>query len=138
MPRPTKKSAPPPGQRQLRVGEEIRHALARILAGGAVRDPALQYIRITVTEVRVSPDLKHATAFVMPLGGRDAAAALAGLRRGAAYLRMRVAREVKLRVAPTIAFELDASFDRASRIDALLRRPDVARDLTPREFDDGA
>ena len=72
------------------------------------------------------------------MGGRDAAAALAGLRRGAAYLRMRVAREVKLRVAPTIAFELDASFDRASRIDALLRRPDVARDLTPREFDDGA
>jgi len=112
--------------------------LARILAGGALRDPALQELRITVAEVRVTPDLKHATAFVMPLGGRDAVAALAGLRRGAAYLRTQVAREVKLRIAPTVAFELDASFEQASRIDALLRRPDVARDLTPREFDDGA
>ena len=126
------------GQRQLRVGEEMRHALAQVFQRGTLRDPALQDINLTVTEVRVSPDLKHATAFIMPLGGRNAAEAVAGLRRGAAYLRMEVARAVKLRVAPTLAFELDASFDHASRVEALLQRPDVARDLTPDGTDDGA
>jgi len=125
-------------QRQLRVGEEMRHALAHLFQRGALRDPALQDLNLTVTEVRLSPDLKHATAFVMPLGGRNAAEAIAGLRRGAAYLRMELARAVKLRVAPTIAFELDASFDHASKVGALLHRPDVARDLTQDGTDDGA
>jgi ribosome-binding factor A len=125
-------------QRQLRVGEEMRHALAHLFQRGALRDPALQDLNLTVTEVRLSPDLKHATAFVMPLGGRNAAEAIAGLRRGAAYLRMALARAVKLRVAPTIAFELDASFDHASKVGALLHRPDVARDLTQDGTDDGA
>jgi len=125
-------------QRQLRVGEEMRHALAHLFQRGALRDPALQDLNLTVTEVRLSPDLKHATAFVMPLGGRNAAEAIAGLRRGAAYLRMELARAVKLRVAPTVAFELDASFDHASKVGALLHRPDVARDLTQDGTDDGA
>ncbi len=126
-------------QRQLRVGEEMRHALALLFQRGALRDPALQDINLTVTEVRVSPDLKHATAFVMPLGGLNAPNAIAGLRRGAAYLRAEIARAVKLRVAPTLAFELDASFDRASQVEALLQRPDVARDLERQEgTDDGA
>jgi ribosome-binding factor A len=125
-------------QRQLRVGEEMRHVLAHLFQRGTLRDPALQDFNLTVTEVRVSPDLKHATAFVMPLGGRNAAEAIAGLRRGAAYLRMEVARAVKLRVAPTLAFELDASFDHASKVGALLHRPDVARDLTQDGTDDGA
>lgn len=125
-------------QRQLRVGEEMRHALAHLFQRGALRDPALQDLNLTVTEVRVSPDLKHATAFVMPLGGHNASEAIAGLRRGAAYLRMELARAVKLRVAPTIAFELDASFDHASKVGALLHRPDVARDLTQDGTDDGA
>lgn len=125
-------------QRQLRVGEEMRHALAHLFQRGALRDPALQDVNFTVTEVRVSPDLKHATAFVMPLGGRNTAEAVAGLRRGAAYLRMEVARAVKLRMAPTLAFELDASFDHASRVEALLNRPDVARDLAQDGTDDGA
>ena|SRR5579863_9036677 len=125
-------------QRQLRVGEEMRHALAQIFQRGTLRDPALQDVNLTVTEVRVSPDLKHATAFVMPLGGRNAADAVAGLRRGAAYLRRELARAVKLRVAPTITFELDESFDHASRVEALLHRPDVARDLEQDGTDDGA
>ena len=135
-----------PSQRQLRVGEEMRHVLARILKRGGLRDPALQDVDLTVSEVRVSPDLKHATVFVMPLAGRHAAETMDGLRRGASFLRMAVAREMALRVVPTLAFELDASFDQASRIDALLRRPEVARDLEPGpepdastdEADDGA
>jgi len=126
------------GQRQLRVGEEMRHALAQIFQRGGLRDPALQDVNLTVTEVRVAPDLKHATAFVIPLGGKNAAEALAGLRRGASYLRMELARAVKLRTAPTLAFELDRSFDEASRIEALLHRPEVARDLVQDGSDDGA
>jgi len=136
--RPSHSSTPGASQRQLRVGEEMRHALAQIFQRGTLRDPALQDVNLTVTEVRVSPDLKHATAFVMPLGGRNAADAVAGLRRGAAYLRRELARAVKLRVAPTIAFELDESFDHASRVEALLHRPDVARDLEQDGTDDGA
>lgn len=118
-----------PSQRQLRVGEEMRHALARIFERGELHDPALHEAPLTVTEVRVSPDLKRATAYVMPLGGRNAAEIMAGLKRGASHLRRLVAQEVKLRVAPQIFFALDQSFDEASRIDALLRREDVARDL---------
>jgi len=122
-----------PSQRQLRVGEEMRHALARIFERGELHDPALHESPLTVTEVRVSPDLKRATAYVMPLGGRNAAEIMAGLKRGASHLRRLVAQEVKLRVAPQIFFALDQSFDEASRIDALLRREDVARDLGPGE-----
>jgi ribosome-binding factor A len=128
-----------PNQRQLRVGEEMRHALARIFQRGDLRDPALHDAVVTVTEVRVAPDLKRATAFVMPLGGGKAPEIMAGLKRGASHLRRLVAQEVKLRVAPQIVFALDASFDEASRIDSLLRRDDVARDLTaPKDADDGA
>lgn len=136
-------SAPGAGQRPLRVGEEMRHALAEIFQRGTMRDPALQGVSLTVTEVRVSPDLKHATAFVMPLGGRDAADAIAGLKRAASYLRMELTRAVKLRVAPTLSFALDESFDEASRVAELLHRPEVARDLQPGDAqqdgtDDGA
>ncbi|HEY3918085.1 MAG TPA: 30S ribosome-binding factor RbfA [Stellaceae bacterium] len=133
-----------PSQRQLRVGEEMRHVLARIFQRGELRDPALHDVTLTVTEVRLSPDLKRATAFVMPLGGRNVAEIMAGLKRGASHLRRLVAQEVKLRVAPQIAFALDDSFDQASRIDSILRRDDVARDLGPaaeasaKETDDGA
>jgi ribosome-binding factor A len=107
----------------------MRHALARIFERGELHDPALHEAPLTVTEVRVAPDLKRATAYVMPLGGRNAAEIMAGLRRGAGHLRRLVAQEVKLRVAPQIVFALDQSFDEASRIEALLRREDVARDL---------
>jgi ribosome-binding factor A len=120
-----------PSQRRLRVGEELRHALAELLERGDMRDPELRDARITVTEVDVSPDLKSAIAFVVPLGGVDAERLLAALRRAAPYFRSQLARKVELRHAPEIRFQLDRSFDHAGKIDALLRRPEVARDLEP-------
>jgi ribosome-binding factor A len=131
MSRRDHRKAEGPSQRQLRVGEELRHALAQILDRHELRDPALQDVTVTVTEVRVSPDLKTATAFVMPLGGGHAAETIAALKRSAPYLRGLVARSVQLRHAPQLGFALDTSFDQASRIDALLHRPEVARDLDP-------
>jgi len=116
-------------QRQLRVGEELRHALAQLLRPGELRDPALQNANVTVTEVRVSPDLKNATAFVMPLGGANIAEIMAGLKRSAPFLRARVAHTVELRQAPNIVFAADTTFDRAARITEILHRPEVERDL---------
>ena len=132
MPRNVKRE---PGQRPLRVGEELRHALARIFERGALRDPDLAGTALTVTEVRVSPDLKNATAYVMPLGGARAPEVMAALRRSAPYLRRLLGHEVKLRYAPTIAFALDTAFDHALHISALLHKPEVERDL-PREDED--
>jgi ribosome-binding factor A len=133
MVRKRRESQPEGGrsQRQLRVGEEMRHALSRILSEGELRDPALAGASITVTEVAVSPDLRRATAFVMPLGGANAGAITAALGRGAAFLRGRLARELSLRYAPDIVFALDRSFEHAERISALLARPEVERDLGP-------
>jgi ribosome-binding factor A len=119
------------GQRQLRVGEELRHALARILRDGECRDPALDDASITVTEVRMSPDLRNATAFVMPLAGTNTVEVVAALKRCAVFLKGVLAREVKLRNTPNLTFALDESFDQADRISALLTRPEVARDLEP-------
>jgi ribosome-binding factor A len=118
-----------PSQRQLRVGEELRHLLAHILGRHELRDPALQEAVITVTEVRISPDLKNATAFVMPLGGAHSSEVMAALQRGAAFMRGLIARELPLRHVPSLRFTLDTSFDHASRIEALLHRPEVERDL---------
>ena len=116
--------------RSLRVGEEMRHALARIFEHG-LHDPALAGVALTITEVRVSPDLKHATVFVVPLGGGHTAEVMAGLKRAEGYLRRELAQAVKLRYAPALHFTLDTSFEHATQIDALLRRPEVARDLGP-------
>jgi len=116
-------------QRQLRVGEEIRHLLADLLERGNMRDPELRDARITVTSVDVSPDLRNATAFVMPLGGQDEARLLGALRRAAPWFRARVGEKAGLRHAPEIRFQLDTTFDEADKIGALLRRPDVARDI---------
>ncbi len=118
-----------PTQRQLRVGEELRHLLAGILARHELRDPALHDATITVTEVRISPDLKNATAFVMPLGGAHVPEVLAALQRGAGYTRGLIAREIDLRYVPALRFALDTTFDHASRIEALLHRPDIERDI---------
>jgi ribosome-binding factor A len=118
-------------QRQLRVGEELRHALARILRDGQLRDSVLEDASIAVTEVRMSPDLRNATAFVMPLAGTNATEVVAGLERSATFLKGLVAREVQLRNTPNLGFALDDTFDRAERISALLARPEVARDLKP-------
>ncbi|WP_114392163.1 30S ribosome-binding factor RbfA [Oleisolibacter albus] len=117
-----------PSQRQLRVGEEIRHALADIFRRGEFRDPALQDLNITVTEVRISPDLKNATAFIMPLGGGHAEL-IPALNRASAFLRSQVAQEVRLPYAPRVSFQMDTSFDYASKIDRILHDPQVARDL---------
>lgn len=124
-------------QRQLRVGEVIRHALVEILDRGEANDPGLEGASITVTEVRISPDLRNATAFVMPLGGGDAEAVIESLRRAAPFFRRRIGKAVALKRLPNIGFELDASFDNADRIDALLRNPSVAADLGS-DPDDGA
>ena len=117
------------GQRQLRVGEELRHALAELLRPGALRDPALFDANVTVTEVQTSPDLRNATAFVMPLGGANAADVMAGLRRSAPHLKAQLARRVRLRHTPNLSFALDSAFDSADRIAALLHGETVARDL---------
>ena len=125
-----KKNATPGGsQRQLRVGEAVRHAVADILAHGSVHDNDLEGHIITVPEVRMSPDLKLATIYVMPLGGRDTDIVLAALDRNKKYLRGEVARRVNLKFAPDIRFRVDERFDEAERIEKLLRTPAVQRDL---------
>jgi ribosome-binding factor A len=116
-------------QRQLRVGEELRHALAELLRPGELRDPALFDANVTVTEVQVSADLRNATAFVMPFGGANAADIIAGLRRSAPFLKGRIARAVRLRHVPNLAFALDTAFDSAERIATLLHSEAVERDL---------
>jgi ribosome-binding factor A len=118
-----------PGQRPLRVGEAIRHALAAMLAEGRVHDPALDGVSLTVTEARVSPDLRTVLIFVMPLGGAGGTEAIAALARAAPYLRGEIARAVRLKFAPTLRFALDRSFDASDRVAALLGDPRVARDL---------
>jgi ribosome-binding factor A len=125
-----------PRQRQLRVGEELRHALAQLLRpGGGLRDPVLYDANVTVTEVQISHDLRNATAFVMPLGGANAADILAALRRSAPFLKGRIARAVQLRNVPSLTFALDSAFDSAERIAAVLHSEAVERDL--RDKDDG-
>lgn len=119
-----------PSQRQLRVGEAIRHTLAQVFQRGDLYDPDLAGVSITVTEVRVSPDLANATAFVTPLGGGDRVATIVtALGRVAPVLRAAIARAVPLRVVPRLSFQPDLSFDYAARIGTVLRDPAVARDL---------
>jgi len=118
-----------PSQRQLKVGEELRHALARVLERGDIRDPDLAGVAVTVTEVRISPDLRNATAFVMPLGGDALDTVVAALNRAAPFIRRQVAKSAKLKYMPGFNFIADKSFDAASLIDDLLRDPNVARDL---------
>lgn len=131
---PQKQKAP--SQRQLRVGEQLRHLLAEALRAGHVRDPDLRDASITVTEVRVSPDLKNATAFVMPLAGRDLETVIAALGRAAPFFRRELAREAQLRYAPRLTFQPDRSFAEAERINTLLQGERVRRDLE--ETPDGA
>jgi len=131
-------SAAAPTQRQLRVAEEIRHVLAGVFARGGFRDPDLAGEHVTVTEVRIGPDLKHATVFVARLGRTDIDALLPALRRAAPYLRREVSHAVRLRHAPDLHFQPDHALDEASRIDRLLRLPEVSRDLAGPARDHGA
>ena len=118
-----------PSQRQLKVGELIRHALAEILTRGDVLDEVLSRHSLTVPEVRMTPDLKLATAYVMPLGGGDADEVVAHLEQHKRFLRGELAPRVKLKFMPELRFKVDTSFESSSRIDALLASPRVARDL---------
>jgi ribosome-binding factor A len=132
MPRHHKKdSAPGASQRQLRVGETVRHAIADILAQGHVHDPVLEGHLITVPEVRMSADLKLATIYVMPLGGRDTNDVIEALDHNKKFLRGEIARRVNLKFAPDLRFRADERFDEAERIEKLLRTPAVQRDLAP-------
>jgi len=131
-----KSSAPGGSQRQLRVGETVRHAVADILAHGDVHDPDLEGHIITVPEVRMSPDLKLATIYVMPLGGRDTQIVIAALDRNRKFLRGEIAHRVNLKFAPDIRFRVDERFDEAERIEKLLRTPAVQRDLAPDSDDE--
>lgn len=125
-----------PTQRQLRVGEEIRHTLALAFERGEVHDPALAGRSLTVTEVRISPDLKNATAFVVPLGGGDLGDTIDVLNRAAGFLRTYVGRNVRLRHVPRLSFQADTSFDEADRIDRVMRNPQVAQDINRRSADE--
>lgn len=118
-----------PSPRALRVGELIRHALAETLARGEIHDPAFDGVLVTVAEVKMSPDLKLATAYVAPLGGKGGETLIEAFERNRKYLRGIIAKRVNLRYAPDIRFRLDQSFAEGERIDALLRRPAVKRDL---------
>ena len=119
----------PASQRQLRVAEEIRHVLAGLFARTEFRDPDLAGVIITVTEVRISPDLKHATVFVTRLGRSDVEKSLPALKRVASFLRSQIAHEIRLRVAPELSFQCDTAIDYAMHIDEILHKPEVARDL---------
>lgn len=123
------KAGKAPTQRQLRVSEEIRHVLSAIFGRGEFRDPELAGAQVTVTEVRISPDLKNATAFVARLGRSDVDALLPALRRAAPYVRTQLAHQLRLRVAPQVSFQPDTALEYAMHVDRLLRAPDVARDL---------
>jgi len=124
-----------PSQRQQRVAELIRHALAEVLQRGDIQDPVLGAHVVTVPEVRMSPDLKLATAYIMPLGGQDETPVIAALERNKKALRQEVARRVNLKYAPDLRFRRDETFDEAARIDALLRSEKVQRDLDTADAD---
>ncbi|MGE4371561.1 MAG: 30S ribosome-binding factor RbfA [Xanthobacter sp.] len=125
-----------PSQRMLRVGELVRHALADVLSRGDHIDPVLSGHIITVPEVRMSPDLKIATCYVMPLGGKDISPVIKALEANKNHLRHEVARRVELKAAPELRFRKDTTFDEGARMDALLNSPAVTRDLATQDEDE--
>jgi len=129
-------TTPGGSQRQLRVGELVRHAVAEMLARGDVHDPVIEGHFITVPEVRMTKDLRLATIYIMPLAGRDADEVLAAFERHKKFLRAEIAHRINLKFAPDIRFRIDERFAEAERIDQLLRSPAVKRDLDPEEKSD--
>ena len=129
-------ATPGPSQRQLRVGELIRHALAEMLSRGEVHDPVIEGHMITIPEVAMTADLRLATIYVMPLGGRDAKPVLEALERNKKFLRGEIARRVNLKFAPDIRFRFDERFDEVERIEKILRTPQVRRDLESKPADE--
>ncbi len=136
MARPVSRDPRAPSQRQLRVGELVRHELAALLARGEVIDPVLAKHVITVTQVRLSPDLKLATCYIMPLGGADAKPVITALDSHKRYLRGEIARRINLKFAPELRFRRDEAFDEALRIDRLLYSDKVQRDIRSRPDDE--
>jgi ribosome-binding factor A len=124
-----------PSQRMLRVAELVRHAMARMLSRGEINDPVIEKHVVTVSRVKMSPDLKLATVYVMPLGGKDEPEVIAALDRHKKFLRGEISHEVNLKFAPEVRFRIDDTFDTVSKIDAILNSEKVKRDLFPR--DDG-
>jgi ribosome-binding factor A len=122
-------SGPNASPRQLRVGELVRHAVADMLARGDVHDPVIEKHMITIPEVRVTADLRLATIYVMPMGGKDAEEVVAAFERHKKFLRAEIAHRINLKFAPDIRFRIDERFEEAERIDKLLRSPEVKRDL---------
>lgn len=133
MPRPTTSS---PSQRMLRVAEQVRHALSETLQRGEIIDPLIENAVVSVSEVRMSPDLKVATAFVSPLGAKDTGAVIDALNKHAKFVRGRVSGALRqMKFMPEFRFKLDTSFDNFARINDLLKSPEVARDLSPVDSD---
>jgi ribosome-binding factor A len=131
-----REQSPGASQRQLRVGELIRHAIAEMLSRGDVHDPVIEGHLITIPEVKMSPDLRLATIYVMPLGGRDAAEVVEALNLNKKFLRGEIAKRVNLKFAADIRFRIDDRFEEAERIGKLLRSPQVARDLDDEKNDE--
>src|SRR3954447_7415551 len=125
-----------PSQRQLRVGELIRHGLAEMLSRGEVHDPVIEAHMITIPEVAMTADLRLATVYVMPLGGRDAKPVIEALERNKKFLRGEIAHRVNLKFAPELRFRFDERFDEAERIEKILRTPEVRRDLPTKDDDE--
>ena len=141
--RHTTRSSPPqgPSQRQLRVGELLRHALSDILLARDIRDPDLEGVSVTVTQVKPSPDMRHATVFVEPLGGKNADVVVGALNRHRGFLRGELGRSIEIKFTPELRFVEDTSFAEAQRIEQILHSEKVARDLKrpvePEKDDDG-
>ena len=134
-----KTSSAGPSQRMLRVGEQVRHALSEMLQRGDIIDPLIETTVISISEVRMSPDLKVATAFVSPLGAKDADAVLGALNKHAKFVRGRVSHALRqMKFMPEFRFRLDTSFDNFAKINELLKSPEVARDLDAGDHDKDA
>jgi len=135
MPKHQRRDNSPPvaSQRQLRVGELIRHALAEMFSRSEIHDPVIEAHMITIPEVAMTPDLRLATVYVMPLGGRDAKPVIEALERNKKFLRGEIARRINLKFAPDIRFRFDERFDEAERIEKILRTPQVRRDLESKD-----
>jgi ribosome-binding factor A len=127
------RTSKPPTQRQLRVGEEVRHILAQVFSFRHSGDPLLDRSSITVTEVRISPDLQNATVFIVPLGGENLKEILAALKERSWFFRKEIARQLQARVVPRLVFQADLSFDQAQRIDLLLKSEKVKKDVEAEE-----
>ena len=131
------RAAAGPSQRQLRAGELVRHALVELLREETLADPALENVSVTLTEVRMSPDLRHALCFILPLGGEHTPEVVAGLNRASRFLRGRLGRIVELKFTPDLKFVSDDSFAAAERMNRLFDDPKVRRDLEPHEDEAG-